>query len=87
MAGFDNEKPVEEIFSERLKIAMKSVGTTAKEVSANTGVTRSTLSSYVTGRRAAGLLNVYLIAKELDVSIDWLCGLSDVPSIQGKRIG
>lgn len=84
MAGFDNEKPVEEIFAERLKLTLKLAGLTALDLSAMTGISNSTISTYIRMARTPSIWRVVEIAKALDVSVDWLCGLTEDPTLHER---
>lgn len=75
------------IFSKRLKEARTEKGLTQKELAALSGVSTVMISSYERTDAEAGknpsLSVVYSIASALDVSIDWLCGSSDVKELNG----
>ena len=85
MEGKHTVKTVEEFFSERLKLALRIADMTAEELSKRSGVTSSTISTYVQMHRSPSMWRVVEIAKVLGVSIDWLCGLSDIPAIQEQN--
>ena len=65
-------------FSNRLNTAMRIRNIKAAELSAKTGIAKSSLSEYINGRYEAKQDGVYLLAKALDVNESWLMGL-DVP--------
>lgn len=50
---------------------------TQKEISAFVGCTEATLSAYENGSKSPSLEIIKGIAEKCNVSIDWLCGLSD----------
>lgn len=70
-----------ELFANRLKEARNSKNMTQTELSELTGVSLMMISSYENTKTKSGknpaFNNVYLLANALDVSIDWLCGISD----------
>lgn len=61
-------------FGGRLFSMTCSKGITQKELAKAVGVTESTLSSYKNGTKSPTLPVAAAIAKELGVSLDWLCG-------------
>ena len=67
------------IFSERLKIARQNAKLTQKQLADMSNVTAATISSYESenGTKVPALDKVIAIAKALNVSIDWLCGLEN----------
>ena len=78
------------IFCERLKKARKNKNLTQKELSSLSGVSAVMISAYENENAKTGknptLENVYLLAKQLGVSIDWLCGLSDNSGNEKKSV-
>lgn len=77
-------------FSNRLNTAMRIRNIKATELSAKTGIAKSSLSEYINGKYEAKQDGVYLLARALDVNEAWLMGL-DVPmerlSEDLKKIG
>ena len=69
------------IFAQRLKEARMKAGLSQAELSRRTGVAPATLSSYevTDSSKKPTMEKVILIAKALNVSLDWLCGLTDSP--------
>lgn len=67
------------IFSVRMKEARQKVDISQAELSRRTGIAPATLSSYEVTENPKNptLDKVILIAKALNVSIDWLCGLEN----------
>lgn len=63
----------------RLRQAMDYKGVNAAELSGKTGITKSAMSYYLSGRSEPKANRLYVIAKALDVSEAWLLGY-DVPS-------
>lgn len=66
-------------FSERLSFCMKERNLNGIELSALSGVTAATVSRYLNGLRNPTVENVVLLADALNVSVDYLLGLHDVP--------
>ena len=66
-------------FSERLIFSRQKAYISQAELSRRTGIAPATLSSYESTENPKNptIDKVILIAKALNVSIDWLCGLSD----------
>lgn len=73
-----------EVFAERLKIARKQAGLTQSDLSNKTQLSATIISAYENPKSEQGknptLNNVFILSRELGVSIDWLCGLSDESS-------
>lgn len=67
------------VFSDRLKKARQKAKLTQKQLSELSGVTAATISFYESegGTKAPSLDKVIALAKALNVSIDWLCGLEN----------
>ena len=66
-------------FSERLSLCMRQHGLNGVELSTLSGVTAATISRYLNGLRMPTVDNIILLADALDVSVDYLLGLHDVP--------
>lgn len=65
-------------FSNRLNTAMRIRNIKPIELSEKTGIDKSKISSYMSGRYKAKQDGVYLLAQALSVNEAWLMGL-DVP--------
>ena len=65
-------------FSERLKEAMLAKDYKQTDLAKASGLDKSLISNYLSGRYKARQENLYLLAKALDVSETWLMGY-DVP--------
>ncbi len=61
----------------RIKELRESFRMTQKEFSAFVGCTAATLSAYENGSKSPSLEIIKGIAEKCNVSIDWLCGLTD----------
>ncbi len=66
-----------EIFANRIKQLRKSLGMTQKNFSEYVGIKQQTLSGYERGIMKPPLDITKSIAEKCNVSIDWLCGLSN----------
>lgn len=65
------------VLAVRIKELRTSMKMTQKEFSAFVGCTAATLSAYENGSKSPSLEIIKGIAEKCNVSIDWLCGLSD----------
>lgn len=65
-------------FNERLLEAMKAKGISQAELCKRTGIGKSAMSQYMSGKFNPKQTRTYLIATALNVSIPWLMG-ADVP--------
>lgn len=66
-------------FAERLSLAMEKRNIKANELSRRTGIDKSSISCYKSGKYKANSSNLYLIAEALHVNPAWLMGCDDVP--------
>lgn len=66
-----------EIFSERLKELRLSLNLTQAQFVEGLGITASALSAYEKNLKNPSISVAKRIAEKYNVSIDWLCGLSD----------
>ncbi|MEE1280974.1 MAG: helix-turn-helix transcriptional regulator [Acutalibacteraceae bacterium] len=68
-------------FAERLKTARNDKEMTQSELSTATGLSKAIISAYENPKSKQGanpsIANVLLLANVLEVSIDWLCGISN----------
>lgn len=64
------------IFAKRMKEAREKKGLKQKELAEKIGVTPQTISAYEKTGKAPTMDNAISIAKILDVSLDWLCGIN-----------
>ncbi len=69
-----------EYFSERLKKIMKEKNMTQAELAKKINVSRQSISLYINGDRNPDIAVLKSIAERLEVSADYLIGLSDVSS-------
>ena len=68
---------VKEVLKIRIKELRKIMDMTQEEFSDFIGTTQQTLSGYENGKTSPSVEVLVDIAKKCNVSIDWLCGLSD----------
>lgn len=71
-----------EIFATRIKELRDSLKMTQKDFSEHIGIKQQTLSGYERGIMKPPLDIAKGIAEKCNVSIDWLCGLSDESGLQ-----
>lgn len=70
-------RPPYQSFGQRLQIVRKDLGLTQKEVSAAIRMHKSEVSAYERGRQMPTFWSLCELARALNVSIDWLAGLTD----------
>lgn len=63
-----------ETFSQKLKKAREKTGFTQEETSLETGIPRSTIANYESGRTEPDIENLGTLADFYQVSVDWLIG-------------
>ena len=63
-----------DVFVERLSKIMKARGINQKELSSLTGISRSAISQYLSGKFIPKAKYVEIIAEVLDVDEEWLIG-------------
>ena len=64
-------------FSKRLKSAMDENNITLTELSNKTGIGKSSISDWISGKYEAKQDKVFLLAQALDVNESWLMGWSE----------
>jgi transcriptional regulator with XRE-family HTH domain len=64
-------------FGQRLQIARKELGMTQREVALGLRIHKSEISGYERDCTKPTFWNLAQLAKMLNVSLDWLCGLTD----------
>lgn len=64
-------------FSERLVNARRICGKTQKALADVLGVKANTISAYEKGKAVPSIDSAAKLANELNVSLDWLCGMND----------
>jgi Predicted transcriptional regulators len=76
------------IFSKRLKSERMNQGLSQKELAEKSGIAAATLSSYEgmdeSRKKYPTIDKATALAKALNVSMDWLCGFSDIQRISEK---
>lgn len=73
-------------FGENLFTLMRAKGITQKELAKAVGVTAATLSSYKNGTKSPTLPVAAAIAKELGVSLDWLCDMDSLSEAKPANV-
>lgn len=68
--------PFSQAFGERLKQARLSQHLSQSSLAHQLGIGRSTLVEYESGATLPSLMVAIRLAQGLDVSLDWLCGLT-----------
>lgn len=65
------------IRGERIKRRREQLGLSQEELAARVGTSQKQISQYERGMVEPSTATVYLLSRELEVSTDWLFGLSD----------
>lgn len=71
------DEKTKEVFRERMRKRRKELRLTQETFGEKAGVVQQSISDWERGRNAPNLENVMRLAIALNVSIDWLLGLSD----------
>lgn len=74
------------VFGERLKQARKAKGLSVMELAERAGLTIGSIYRYESDDGGPTLFNVFCLAEELGVSIDWLVGRTDERTVNTKRV-
>ena len=74
-----------EILAKRLKQIRTEKGMTQKDFAQEMGVTPVTLSAYENNLKRPSLDLILKVAKKYEISLDWLCGLSNKQSEQNNQ--
>ncbi len=64
-------------FKKRFNELLKTCGKTQVEIAKLIGVSKQCITDYKSGRITPSIDTLYLLCKELDVSSDYLLGLTD----------
>lgn len=67
----------------RIKEAMDNRGIKQAELARKTGISKGTISGYLSGRYIPRQNSIYLLAQALNVEIEWLMGFES-PSIESR---
>lgn len=70
------------VFAKKLKIAMEEQRITQSDLASMTGLGKSSISQYLSGKNEPKIKTVTTIASALNVSADWLTGAIDEPSTE-----
>lgn len=73
------------IFSQRLKQAMDEQRVTQTDLCTKTGLGKSSVSQYVSGKNIPNGVRMKMLADALNVSPDWLSGSIDEPAIESNH--
>ena len=65
------------VFSERLKSARLKADLTKKGLADKSGISPLSISGYEAATKKPNLSTTYVLARTLNVSVDWLCGLTE----------
>ena len=66
-----------EVFAQRLQIAMYWKEWTGSELARKSGVPAATISRYICGQRQPNVARLIKLSRALDVSADYLLGLTE----------
>ena len=66
---------------DNLFLRIKEKGLTAKQVSADTGISTGNISDWKSGRSMPTAIKLDVLATYLDCSVDYLLGRTDVPDL------
>ena len=73
-----------QIFANRLKEFRTENGLTQKEFAEKIGVTAAALSAYENNSKNPSISVAKRIAEAFEISIDWLCGITDKKNSEDK---
>lgn len=73
-----------QLLCSRLKELRSSLNLTQKEFAEKIGASTVSISSYEIGAKTPSLDMLLAMSKTFNVSIDWLCGISDTPNRAGE---
>lgn len=80
-------KTVREIFADRLNALMQERGHTKRTMSKQTGLSWQTIRDYMNGKKTPRLTEAVMVANALNVSLDYMTGISDNINPIDKRDG
>ena len=72
----------QELFAIRLKKLRESMHLTQNQFGALLNIAQTTLSSYEKGSKTPNIDTLCNIAEKCNVSIDWLCGRTDLKNVE-----
>lgn len=78
------KKQCTEIFKKRLRVAMGTIS--QRDLAKMSGLTEVTISQYLKGERIPKLTDAVRIASVLNVSLDYLSGISEFPKDRAKKM-
>lgn len=71
-----------ELFKRRLVQALTESGRARKDIAANCGFAPGAFCNWLSGRNAPSALLLATFCAEINISLDWLCGLTDVKDLR-----
>ena len=74
------------ILGERLRLSLRYSGVMQKELAAELGVTNNTVSYWCSGKRTPNVRQLVQISQYLDVTTDYLFGLSEHPFRSEEKV-
>lgn len=74
------------VFAERLKSTRIKAELSQKALSEQSGVSPLSISGYESSLKIPNLSSAYALAAALNVSLDWLCGLSEENTIESSAL-
>ncbi len=75
------QEELRKCFAKRLKYACKDRNKTIYKIAQQTGLSSGLLGSYSEAKKSPSIYNAKIIADNLGVSLDWLCGDGDSLSV------
>lgn len=78
------KKKCADIFKERLQMAMGTIS--QRDLAKMSGLTEATISRYLKGERIPKLTDAITLANVLNVSLDYLSGLSEIPNSHNNKV-
>lgn len=73
------------MFSKKLRMAMEEAGLSQAQLSRKSGLSKSTISQYLSGKFEAKPTNLKALSKALNKSIYWLCSDNNEFLIKDKK--
>lgn len=73
------DQEISSFFSQRLSVLVEARGMKQKELSKASGITEALISSYISGKRLPGYMNIIRIAQALEISPAlFFCNRADI---------
>ena len=74
---YDEIKTDKERIGKKLKELRKKLGLSQQQIADECGLFKSTYGNYEVGRYLINTMNIYIICKTYNISMDWLVGRAD----------